>query len=128
MGGAPVGRGSDGLGALDRKFEIGRETHGTDRRRGGMTYDLDVPRLLVQGRGDASRDRLEGVKHGGLSGLEGNEIADPDDYKAPGLIRGHDTGGSFPPQPVANPPRPSDGIGRGGGRGRRGRRADGTLS
>src|SRR5258707_4967626 len=77
-----------------------------------MTYDLDVPRLLVQGRGDASRDRLEGVKHGGLSGLEEDEIADPDDDGAPGLIRGHDTGEMFRRQRVANPLQLSNAIGR----------------
>ena len=92
-----------------------------------MTCDLDVPRFLVQGRGDASRDRFEGVKHGGLSGLEEDEIADPDDDEASGLIRGHDTGEVFCRQRVANPLQLSNAIGRWRRRRRRRRRDDATL-
>src|SRR5882757_8575776 len=92
-----------------------------------MTDDLDVPRLLVQGRGDAGRDWLEGIQHGGLSGLEQHEIADPDDDEAPGLIRRHDTGEMFRRQRVADPLQLGNAIRRRWRRWWRRRRDDDTL-
>src|SRR5690349_19992773 len=67
-----------------------------------MSHDLDVARLLVERGGDARGDTLESVKHGRLSGLEQDQIADPDDDEAARLVRGHDPRGLFQGQQVAN--------------------------
>ena len=83
-----------------------------------MADDLDLARLLVQRRGDARRDRLECVKHRRLSGIEQDEIADPDDDEARGLIRRHLAGGLFGSKRVANSLQLGDAIRRW----RRGRR------
>src|SRR5579871_1606750 len=67
-----------------------------------MSHDLDMTRLLVERRGDTRRDRLEGVEDSGLSWLEQDEIADPDDDEAASLVRCHDTRGLLQGKCVAN--------------------------
>src|SRR5690348_7661568 len=67
-----------------------------------MPYDLDVPGLLVQRRGDSGRYRLERIKHGRFSGCEEHEIADTDDDVASRLIRRYRTGELFSTKRVSN--------------------------
>ena len=99
-----------------------------DRRVVGMADDLDVARLLVERRGDAGRDRLEAVEHGRpCPDSNSDEIADPDDDEARGLIRRHGAGELFRRQRVADALQLGDAIGRRRRRRRRRRRDDAAL-
>ena len=80
---------SHGLGSFDRQMPVRRETDCLDRRVVGMSHHPDFARFFLQRRRKSRGHRLELFKNRGLSGFEQDQVADPDDDEARGLIGRH---------------------------------------